>query len=91
MDWSEVSQHASKWQLLPLLVAPLLAASLALRAHKAEVHKRGALVLAGRDVRRAVRRARRHDTSNSSAQPVRASRAPSRICWPRRSGAEIAQ
>ena len=70
MDWSEVSQYVSKWQLVPLLVAPVFAASLALRAHKAEVHKRGALVLAGRDARRAVRRRSRGATLALAGVPV---------------------
>jgi type IV secretory pathway TraG/TraD family ATPase VirD4 len=56
LDWSELSKHAAKWQLLPLLVSPLVLMGLALRIHKAEVHKRGARVLEGRLLRRAVRR-----------------------------------
>jgi type IV secretory pathway TraG/TraD family ATPase VirD4 len=55
IDWSEVSGQLAKWQLLPLLAAPLLLASLALRTQKTAVHKRGAHVLAGRHARRAVR------------------------------------
>jgi len=70
MDWSEVSQQVIKWQLLPLLAAPLLAASLALRARKAEVHRRGALVLAGRDVRRAVRRRSRGASLAIAGVPI---------------------
>jgi type IV secretory pathway TraG/TraD family ATPase VirD4 len=70
MDWSEVSGQAVKWQLLPLLAAPLLFASLALRVHKAEVHKRGARVLAGRHLRRAVRRRSRGASLAIAGVPI---------------------
>src|SRR5215469_11905909 len=70
MDWSEVSRHAAKWQVLPLLVVPLLIASLALRAPKAEVHKRGARVLAGRHLRRAVRRRSRGASLAIAGVPI---------------------
>jgi type IV secretory pathway TraG/TraD family ATPase VirD4 len=70
MDWSQVSEYAARWQLLPLLAAPLLIASLALRAHKAEVHKRGARVLAGRHLRRAVRRRARGASLSIAGVPI---------------------
>jgi type IV secretory pathway TraG/TraD family ATPase VirD4 len=70
MDWSAMSQHAARWQLLPLLAAPLLLASLALRAPKAEVHIRGARVLAGRHLRRAVRRRSRGASLAIAGVPI---------------------
>src|SRR5215472_11439514 len=70
MDWSVVSGHAVKWQLLPLLAAPLLLASLALRPHKTEVHKPGARVLAGRHLRRAVRRRSRGASLAIAGVPI---------------------
>jgi type IV secretory pathway TraG/TraD family ATPase VirD4 len=71
MNWSEVSGHAAKWQLLALLVAPLLLALLALRAPKAEVHKRGARILSGRHLRRAVRRRVRGASLAIAGVPIR--------------------
>jgi type IV secretory pathway TraG/TraD family ATPase VirD4 len=70
MDWSAVSEHPAKWQLLPLLMVPLLLASLALRAQKPEVHKRGARVLAGRHLRRAVRRRSRGASLAIAGVPI---------------------
>jgi type IV secretory pathway TraG/TraD family ATPase VirD4 len=63
-------QHAARWPLLPLLAAPLLLASLALRAQKAEVHKRGARVLAGSHLRRAVRRRSRGESLAIAGVPI---------------------
>jgi type IV secretory pathway TraG/TraD family ATPase VirD4 len=58
-DWSEVFQHARNWRpLWPLLALPLLCGVLALRTHGLDLHKRGARVLSGPSVRRAVRRRR---------------------------------
>jgi len=70
MDWSAMSQHATMWQWWPLLAAPLLLAWRALRAQKAEVHKRGARVLAGRHLRRAVRRRARGASLAIAGVPI---------------------
>src|SRR6516164_85799 len=70
MDWSAMSQHATMWQWWPLLAAPLLLAWRALRPQKAEVHKRGARVLAGRHLRRAVRRRARGASLAIAGVPI---------------------
>src|SRR6516225_11524393 len=70
MDWSAMSQHATMWQWWPLLAAPLLLAWRALRPQKAEVHKRGARVLAGRHLRRAVRRCSRGASLAIAGVPI---------------------
>jgi type IV secretory pathway TraG/TraD family ATPase VirD4 len=64
-------EHVTKWQLLPLLaVMPLLLGSLALRATKEEVYKRGARILAGRQLQRAVRRRSRGASLALAGVPI---------------------
>jgi|HubBroStandDraft_1064217.scaffolds.fasta_scaffold10828_2 type IV secretory pathway TraG/TraD family ATPase VirD4 len=59
MDWAQVLIHARNWPgSLPLLGAPLIALSLALRRTGGDAHRRGARILEGRQARRAVRRRR---------------------------------
>jgi type IV secretory pathway TraG/TraD family ATPase VirD4 len=59
MDWAQVLSHARSWPgWLPLLGAPLIALSLALRRTGRDAHRRGARILEGRHARRVVRRRR---------------------------------
>jgi type IV secretory pathway TraG/TraD family ATPase VirD4 len=70
-DWSEVLQYTRNWRpLWPLLSLPLLCALLALRAHNLDTHRRGARVLTGHAVRRAVRRRRSGATLQIAGVPL---------------------
>ena len=58
-NWSEVLQQTRNWRpLWPLLALPLIGALFALRSQSPDMHRRGARVLTGLAVRRAVRRRR---------------------------------
>ena len=71
MDWSQVSTQLHKWpESWPLLPAAVLFTLFALRAPRADIHKRGARVLEGRSARRAVRRRRNAATLELAGVPI---------------------